>query len=1313
MLRYQGFYLAQGGSPGGHPADPVAVSRALLEKAPILVYCLDLAGRTVTVNQRFRDVTGWDVPDLPDGERILQALYPSEPYRQVVRALHDNWRENKHVRDQVTTIADRAGAYHKVSWSSARLRDAQGRTVGYIAMGIDVSEEKHLEQWARLQTGVMERLSEGVVVVNLEGQIISWAGGAPSLLGFGPEHRLGQSAAVLFPEESRDSMDAQVLAGLATEGRFEGDLPLLRADGPPLTCHLQVHLLRNEHIQEVARLYSFSTGEVSAETSSHLEALEAHCAALAARAGELEGRLAALGQDAAQNRSAWQEADAQWREADRQLKEAQEALARSQAEAQEAQARLRQDTDEKLAALQVAADGERRALEALLEEAQAEAARSLMEQKHTLEADHQGRLAELRHAWEAEIQARLADQRQAFDANFQEQFGAAEARYMAELEELRTSVRNASEEAAASVAITEQKFQGAMAEAQAAWEQAERTSTDLTRVLHRERAEHEAAQSSLRREAEARLSSLEARHQGELEEIQAERQKELQAQIRTSRQDWERREGEIRAEAVARIQALEQELASTRASAEAERIRAADAMREERDRSISAAAHADRLLAEALTRQATEIDTKNHVEVSRLIAEAESLRAVVNASHEEATAQLNKRYEMRERDLRAAAESAHGEARRARASGERLIQHLEYLQAIAVIVCDASGRIQAWSAGAETATGYGRDQALGRLLHEEVLRVPGLEWARLYGAVTQEQHLHRAIAYLDRNGTQRIARLEVLCIPGDGGNRVVEIIRDASDRAALEEALFEERAMGVVGRLTVLFRGQMERLSEALNHDLDRIERDVRDLGQVVATWRSGAPAHEIEDRVRAIDLDAILRNLPRLMDDTETRRRDLRNLAADLRRYVAALEAGEGVDAGRFPIHEAVESALHLATGDDLPQFVLERHYGEPPALRGRGHLLFPLLTQVFGTAAHHLLLRDTDRRLVIRTQGIQGRAVLEIHHSGKVASPEDLKDLASPVRATVAPGVGPSGLAYATWLAHLAGGTLLVTPEEDSTTYRLDLPAAPAGPAPPAWRLDLAADPLSSLRQPLPNPTVAVPSEEEVHPSASPSLPSIEVAPTSSPVEVNTELLPFTDATIPLDFQIVEHNASDILEEEVVAEEDMAAEEEEEEIAAAEAAAALAASHPEIHTAPAAAPLADIEENDLGDLELMDDLPVGEPSRDALISIDMPGGSDETLTSAVWATGDISLPATLATDSVDVAMGDVMEVTDLIADSFPDSLVAGESNIERIEIDAQPPVEIDELSLEESGGTEPSSSSLRAGTGSQGKRDRRRNRR
>ena len=192
------FYLHDGSESASAnaatpPADPSDLrgalkeeqeyTKALIQKSGLLVYILDTKNNVVEINKKMEEVTGFTRDTASNLDALLNGMYPDGKYRSIVERIHQNMYKNQHIRETELSISTNGGEVKHVSWSTARLKNARGQVHGFIAMGVEVSEKKRLEQWVKLQSSCFDRVSDGVVVSDLKGQIINWVGGAERLLG--------------------------------------------------------------------------------------------------------------------------------------------------------------------------------------------------------------------------------------------------------------------------------------------------------------------------------------------------------------------------------------------------------------------------------------------------------------------------------------------------------------------------------------------------------------------------------------------------------------------------------------------------------------------------------------------------------------------------------------------------------------------------------------------------------------------------------------------------------------------------------------------------------------------------------------------------------------------------------------------------------------------------------------------------------------------------------------------------------------------------------------------------------------------------
>ncbi len=127
-------------------------------------------------------------------------------------------------------------------WVSLRgevFRDLSGRPVRLAGTMMDVSQRKRAESELRRQALMFDSLSDGVVVLDLEGRVLDWNAAARRLFGWEKNEVLGRTPEELFlPEGAREGLWKPMLAGVNASGRWACELALKRKQGG--TCLVEV-----------------------------------------------------------------------------------------------------------------------------------------------------------------------------------------------------------------------------------------------------------------------------------------------------------------------------------------------------------------------------------------------------------------------------------------------------------------------------------------------------------------------------------------------------------------------------------------------------------------------------------------------------------------------------------------------------------------------------------------------------------------------------------------------------------------------------------------------------------------------------------------------------------------------------------------------------------------------------------------------------------------------------------------------------------------------------------------------------------------
>ena len=209
--------------------------RSLIDNAPDYIYVKDAQGRFITANPALARLIGVAAPDELVGKTDYD-IFPQELAAKYYTEEQTLFQSGQLLLDHEETTADTAGRERWVSTTKVPLRDAQGKILGLVGMGRDITERKRAEEAARqaneklkVYVDELERRNREVVLITEMGDLLQ-----TSLTIEEAYAVITQYAPRLFPDESgalfvysasRNLLDAIAVWGdsLAGEREFAPD----------------------------------------------------------------------------------------------------------------------------------------------------------------------------------------------------------------------------------------------------------------------------------------------------------------------------------------------------------------------------------------------------------------------------------------------------------------------------------------------------------------------------------------------------------------------------------------------------------------------------------------------------------------------------------------------------------------------------------------------------------------------------------------------------------------------------------------------------------------------------------------------------------------------------------------------------------------------------------------------------------------------------------------------------------------------------------------------------------------------------------
>jgi len=185
--------------------------RQYLDIADTVILILDSSGAISLVNRKGclllgmeeRDLLGldWFAHFIPEEQR--------ESTRQVFEKLLSGEEANvEYFENQILTGS---GSKRLISWHNTTLRDEEGKIIGTLSSGSDVTEQRLAQSALRdsqaALRAILDTCVDGIITISDRGIIHTFNPAAERIFGFRASEALGQNIKILMPEPDRSQHD--------------------------------------------------------------------------------------------------------------------------------------------------------------------------------------------------------------------------------------------------------------------------------------------------------------------------------------------------------------------------------------------------------------------------------------------------------------------------------------------------------------------------------------------------------------------------------------------------------------------------------------------------------------------------------------------------------------------------------------------------------------------------------------------------------------------------------------------------------------------------------------------------------------------------------------------------------------------------------------------------------------------------------------------------------------------------------------------------------------------------------------------------
>jgi PAS domain S-box-containing protein len=120
------------------------INRNILDTIQNVILILDTQGRILQFNSYLEEISGWKLDEVR-GRDWFTTFLPSTDYK-MIRRLFNDALSGARTKGNVNPILTKEGGLRYIEWYDSTLTDSEGRLIGLLCTGQDVTERRELER---------------------------------------------------------------------------------------------------------------------------------------------------------------------------------------------------------------------------------------------------------------------------------------------------------------------------------------------------------------------------------------------------------------------------------------------------------------------------------------------------------------------------------------------------------------------------------------------------------------------------------------------------------------------------------------------------------------------------------------------------------------------------------------------------------------------------------------------------------------------------------------------------------------------------------------------------------------------------------------------------------------------------------------------------------------------------------------------------------------------------------------------------------------------------------------------------------------